>query len=61
MGIMEFGIVRNNIYKLKVTSINNFGIFQLDPTTVDEPDQLWMNVELQVKDWVLRYNDNIEL
>lgn len=61
MGIMEFGIVRNNIYKLKVTSINNFSIFQLDPTTVDEPDQLWMNVELQVKDWVLRYNDNIEL
>ncbi|MBV4242362.1 Mfa1 family fimbria major subunit [Parabacteroides johnsonii] len=61
MGIMEFGIVRNNIYKLKVTSINNFGIFQLDPTAPDEPDELWMKVELQVKDWVLRYNDNIEL
>lgn len=61
MGIMEFGIVRNNIYKLAVNKINNFGIFQLDPTTVDEPDQLWMDVELQVKDWVLRYNDNIEL
>ena len=61
MGIMEFGIVRNNIYKLAVNKINNFGIFQLDPSTVDEPDQLWMDVELQVKDWVLRYNDNIEL
>ena len=46
---------------MKVTSINNFGIFQLDPTAPDEPDELWMKVELQVKDWVLRYNDNIEL
>lgn len=61
MGIMEFGIVRNNIYKLSVSSLNGFGITELDPDTPDENFELYLEVDLYVKDWVLRYNEDIEL
>lgn len=61
MGIMEFGIVRNNIYKLSVKTIKNFGIDELDPGIDDEASDLYLNVELSVKPWVLRYNEDIEL
>ncbi|WP_195281472.1 Mfa1 family fimbria major subunit [Parabacteroides johnsonii] len=61
MGIMEFGIVRNNIYKLSVKTIKNFGIDELDPGIDDEASDLYLNVELSVKPWVLRFNENIEL
>ena len=61
MGIMEFGIVRNNIYKLSVSSLNGFGITKLDPDTPDENFELYLEVDLYVKDWVLRYNEDIEL
>lgn len=61
MGIMEFGIVRNNIYKLSVKSLNGFGITKLHPDTPDEDDQLYLAVDLYVEDWVLRYNEDIEL
>lgn len=61
MGIMEFGIVRNNIYKLSVSSLNGFGITKLDPDTPDENFELYLEVDLYVEDWVLRFNENIEL
>ena len=61
MGIMEFGIVRNNIYKLSVKSLNGFGITELDPDTPDEDVELYLEVDLYVEDWVLRYNEDIEL
>ena len=54
MGIMEFGIVRNNIYKLSVKSLNGFGITKLHPDTPDEDDQLYLAVDLYVEEWVLR-------
>lgn len=62
MGIMEFGIVRNNIYDLTVTGINGFG--SVDIPDVDEDDEhtkLGIRVVLYVKDWTLRKNDNIYL
>lgn len=62
MGIMEFGIVRNNIYDLTVTGINSFG--SVDIPDVDEDDEhtkLGIRVVLYVKDWTLRKNDNIYL
>lgn len=61
MGIMEFGIVRNNIYKLSVSSLNGFGITELNPDTPDEHTESYLSVDLYVKDWVLRYNEDIEL
>lgn len=61
MGIMEFGIVRNNIYKLSVSAIKNFGPLELTPGTPDENTQNYIEVEVFVKPWVLRYNEDIEL
>ena len=72
MGIMEFCVVRNNVYKLAVTSINNFGHPvpgvdpnpdpDPDPVDPDDPDEetnVYFNVSVKVLPWVVRVN-NIE-
>lgn len=62
MGVMEFGIVRNNIYDMMVTEINNLGLSGvdvIDPTDPDEDGSLRIQVALHVKNWVVRNNDNI--
>jgi len=69
MGIMEYGIVRNNLYTLEVSAITKLG----DPLPftpgVDDPEnpneddksQYYIKVLIHVKDWVIRNNGNIEL
>lgn len=65
MGVMEFCIVRNNVYQLEVLGINGLGM--ADPfdskLTPDEGDEegYFLDVQLYVKDWVLRLNNNIVL
>ncbi|WP_455625272.1 Mfa1 family fimbria major subunit [Parabacteroides sp.] len=65
MGIMEFCIVRNNVYRLNVTNINGLGM--PDPfDSTESPDEgeeegLYLTVQLYVKNWVVRLNDNIIL
>lgn len=62
MGIMEFGIVRNNIYDLTVNGIKGYGEVEApNPGEPDEHTQVGINVVLYVKDWTLRTNDNIYL
>lgn len=61
MGVMEFGIVRNNIYDMTVAGINGYGFVTPVPSTPDENPELRINVVLYVKDWTLRKNDNIYL
>lgn len=64
MGVMEFAIVRNNIYDLKVTGISGYGysgIEKPEPGTDDETKKFYFNVEIFVKNWVVRSNDNIIL
>lgn len=62
MGIMEFGIVRNNIYDLTVNGIRGYGEVEApNPGEPDENTQVGINVVLYVKDWTLRENDNIYL
>lgn len=40
MGVMEFDVVRNNVYKLAVTNINKYGHPYLDPDkTPEDPDE----------------------
>ena len=62
---MEFCIVRNNVYQLEVTDIKGLGM--ADPfdskLTPDEGDEegYFLDVQLYVKDWVLRLNNNIVL
>lgn len=65
MGIMEFCIVRNNVYRLNVTGIDGLGM--ADPfDDVNKPDEgeeegYYLKVELYVHDWVVRENENIIL
>lgn len=61
-GVMDLGIVRNNIYDMKVTAINNLGSSEVDPTDPLDPSEdgtLKIQVKLHVKNWVVRKNDNI--
>ena len=68
MGIMEYAVVRNNVYKLCVDSISKFGHPTLptdpDPDTVkpDDPDEsvnYYFTVTVKVLPWTVRIN-NIE-
>lgn len=66
MGIMEFCIVRNNVYQLDVTGVAGLGM--PDPfDNIDKPDEgeeeegYYLEVKLWVKNWVLRKNEGIIL
>lgn len=67
MGEMEFAVVRNNVYKLAVTKINQLGhprLSENDPSPVDpdDPDEkgdVYIEVSVSVLPWVVRKN-NIE-
>lgn len=68
MGAMEFATVRNNVYKLKVSTIAEFGHpgdpgDDPDPEDPDDPDEspkTYFKVDVQVLPWVVRLN-NIDL
>lgn len=70
MGVMEFAVVRNNVYKLAVNAINRFGHPDPtnptdpdpDPVDPDDPDEsvnYYFNVTVKVLPWTVRIN-NIE-
>lgn len=67
MAAMEFGTVRNNIYKLSITSISDFGHTGTpgddpDPENPDDPDEspkTYLKVACRVVPWMVRVN-NIE-
>ncbi len=62
---MEFAVVRNNVYKLAVTSISALGHpldpkDDPDPVDPDDPDEksdVKIKVDVQVKKWTVRKND----
>lgn len=64
MGVMEFGIVRNNLYRVSVKDILSPGpgkpSFDPDP---DDPDEgeIRLKVEINVLPWVDRKQENIVL
>ena len=67
MGAMEFGVVRNNVYKLAVTDISRLGHPRIsendpDPEDPDKPDEegkIYFKLSIEVLPWVVRVN-NIE-
>lgn len=67
MGIMEFAIVRNNVYQLNVTGIRELGDplpftpGKDDPNNPDENKEVRIKVQIFVKNWVNRRNDDIIL
>lgn len=64
MSVMEFAIVRNNIYDMTVTGIRGLGLSgaeKPDPGKDDEENKYYFNVEIYVKNWVVRSNSGIIL
>lgn len=67
MGPMEFAVVRNNVYKLMVNKINGYGHptspgpkddpDPFDPNNPDERNDLYIEVTVEVRPWVVRIND----
>ncbi len=59
MGSNEFGVVRNNVYKLKVTKVGSFGDpeFPDDPNDPDEEEKAYFTVSCLVMPWTVRVND----
>ena len=62
MGVMEFAIVRNNLYRLLVTNVSGLGNGQIiiDPDTPDE-GETYLKIILNVKPWIVRDLTNIVL
>lgn len=62
MGVMEFAIVRNNLYRLRVANISGVGdpSVSVIPDTPDE-GETYLKVVLNVKPWIVRNQTNIEL
>lgn len=60
LGNMEFAIMRNNIYSLSVSDINEIGDPIVDPTP-NVPDETVkranLNVQVRILPWIVRYND----
>ncbi len=64
MGIMEFAVVRNNVYKLCVDKISILGHptdpgkdpDPVDPNEPDENSDVYFKVSVQVLPWVVRVN-----
>ncbi|UVQ99626.1 Mfa1 family fimbria major subunit [Parabacteroides distasonis] len=67
MGVMEFCIVRNNVYQLFVKGVRGLGDplpytpGKDKPDTPDENNELTIDVTIYVKDWVKRTNKPIIL
>lgn len=67
MGPMEFGVVRNNVYKLKVDNVLEFGHpaspkDDPDPENPDNPDETpktYFRLQVKVLPWVVRVNNII--
>ena len=65
MGVMEFATVRNNVYKLSVTKVSDFGHTNdpkddPDPEKPEDPDETpktYFQVSCRVLPWIVRINN----
>jgi hypothetical protein len=62
MGVMEFGIVRNNLYSMLITNVSDLG-YQDPIISRDTPDEgeTYLKMVLNVKPWIVRDLTNIVL
>ena len=62
MEVMEFGVVRNNVYKMTINSVKGIGTpdpVNPDPSTPDESSDAMLEVLVQVLPWTVR-NNNVD-
>ncbi len=65
MGNMEFAVVRNNVYKLSIDTVLEFGHptdptldpDPVDPNDPDEKDKVYFKIAVKVMPWVVRINN----
>ena len=59
VGVMEYAIMRNNVYSLKVTGISEIGSSTLDLTAASnvQDQSAFISVECTIKPWIVRFND----
>ena len=58
-GVMEFAIMRNNIYSLKVSEINAIGSSTVEPvySAPAEDEGAYISVTAEILPWIVRFND----
>ena len=58
-GIMEFAIMRNNIYSLKINTISEIGSSTVEPTVSDpaEDEGAYITMQARILPWIVRFND----
>ena len=57
MGVMEFGIVRNNIYRILITNVNDLGTGIPDVDPGDIESDAYLSVDFSVLPWNIRYQE----
>jgi hypothetical protein len=62
---MKFAVVRNNWYQVTVTNVLTIGRGTPEPDqyvpTPDENTEIWLKVNLKVRDWILRKDTGVTL
>ena len=64
-GVMEYAIMRNNIYSLSVEYVNNFGFSSIDlqsgvlNDSNTEQEKVYLTMKAKILPWIVRFN-NIE-
>ena len=58
-GIMEFAIMRNNIYSLKINTISEIGSSTVEPVVSDpaEDEGAYITMEAKILPWIVRFNN----
>ncbi len=60
MGVMEYGIVRNNIYRLEINSFSGVGDNTPEPDNPKDLDE-YLNIRIEVRPWSTRTHVPIEM
>ena len=58
-GVMEYAIMRNNIYSLAVTNVKGIGsaTLTLTPNAPVVDVSAYVNLEVNILKWIVRFND----
>lgn len=54
MAYGRYGVVRNNVYKLTLKSIKNFGDIDIPDKGNPDDKSSWLSVEFEILEWVIR-------